>query len=160
MNQKRIKKQHLAVIIASIAVLIAGTSFMSSSFATSSHPDQYVAKISSQTAADIAVQNIGAQPSNLVKVDLDNENGSFVYSATIVKGDQEFDVKVDPQTGQILNVEQDLVGTDTSDETDNDADTNDGKSVSDGDGETADDNTASNEPAAGDGDGETADDLG
>ena len=40
----------------------------------------------------------------------------------------------------VLNVEQDLNGTDTQDETGNNIDTNDGKSISDGDGETNDDN--------------------
>ncbi|MGI0055978.1 MAG: PepSY domain-containing protein, partial [Nitrosarchaeum sp.] len=111
-----------------------------------SNPDQYVAKISPQTATEIAISHLSTQASNLVKVDLDYENGVHTYSVEFIIGDQAVSVEIDPQTGQVLLVEQEPVGTldvqdnETGDgETNDDTETNDGTSISDGDGETNDD---------------------
>lgn len=147
------QKRQMSVFVAIMAIAIVGTISIGSSYAASSNPDQYVAHISPKIAANIAINHLSTQPSNLVKVDLDNENGVHVYSVEFIISNQEVSVEIDPQTGEVLKVEQHPVETsntesDASDEPDT------------GDGETADDNTESNEPATGDGDGETADDLG
>lgn len=126
------QKQNIAIMAAVMAVLITGTVSIGNSYATDSTAGLATAKITPGDAATIAVNYIGAQPSDLVKVDLDKENGTYVYSVEIIKGDQEFDVELDPQTGQVLLVEQETVGTETDDDgTDNDVETDDDDEVDD-----------------------------
>ncbi|MGI0056736.1 MAG: PepSY domain-containing protein [Nitrosarchaeum sp.] len=122
MNQK-LRKQKLAILAAGIAAVVAGSSVFGISYAANSN-EQYTAGIEPKTAANIAIQYISAQPSNLVKVDLDKESGIYVYSVEIIKGDQEFDVKVDPQTGEVKKVEQELYNPSDPDyESDDDEET-------------------------------------
>lgn len=138
MNQKRIKKQHLAYVIIGVSILAAGSIGLSSSFATDSNIDQLQAtKITPGQAATIGINYIGAQPSQLVTVDFDQEDGIYLYGVEIHKDGKEFDVKVDPQTGDVKKVEVDPIDT-SEDETNDATETNDGKSISDGDGETDD----------------------
>lgn len=125
MDKKRIQKRHIAALIAGLAILVAGISALniSSAMLPSSNPDQYVARISPETAANIAIYHISAERSNLVEVDLDNENGVHVYSVEFIIDDQEVSVEIDPQTGEVLVVEQEPVGTpDTDDDGDEDED--------------------------------------
>lgn len=125
MDKKRIQKRHIAALIAGLAILVAGMSVLNSSSAMlpSSNPNQYVARISPESAANIAIDHISAESSNLVEVDLDNENGVHVYSVDFIIGDQEISVEIDPQTGKVLVVEQEPVGTpDTDDDGDKDED--------------------------------------
>ena len=141
MSQKRIKKLHLALLVAAIAVMVVGISSLSNSYEANS---TYTPKISKETAAKIAVSYLGAQPSQVTQIELDNENGVHVYSIEIIKDNLEDDVKIDPQTGEVKGVEQGPIETsdeETDDDTNGDTETNDGKSVSDGDGETDDDTT-------------------
>lgn len=145
MGQKRFKKQHIVMLVTAIAVMIVGISSLTNSFETSS-TKQYTPAISAETAANIAVSYLGASPSQVNQIELDNENGVHMYSIEIIKDNLENDVKVDPQTGQVIRVEQGPIeGSDDDGETDDDTngetETNDGKSVSDGDGETKDDAT-------------------
>ena len=144
-SQRRFKKQHLALLVTAIAVMIVGISSLSNSFETSS-TKQYTPTISKETAANIAANYLGASPSQVNQIELDNENGIHMYSVEIIKDNLENDVKVDPQTGEVKGVEQGPIEVSDGDgETDDDAndetETNDGKSVSDGDGETNDDAT-------------------
>jgi len=133
----------MAYVIASISVLIVGFFGLSNSLATNSNMDQLQAvKITPEQAATIGLDYIGAQSSQLVTVDFDQEDGVYLYGVEIHKDNKEFDVKVDPQTGQVKTVEVGPIDASESDgdgETDDDTETNDGKSVSDGDGETNDD---------------------
>ena len=125
MDKKRIQKRHIAALIAGLAILVAGISALniSSAMLPSSNPDQYVARISPETAANIAIAHISTDRSNLVKVDLDNENGVHVYSADFIIRDQEVSVEIDPQTSKVLVVEQEPIGTpDTDDDGDEDED--------------------------------------
>ena len=141
MSQKRIKKLHLALLVAAIAVMVVGISSLSNSYEANS---TYTPKISNETAAKIAVSYLGAQPSQVTQIELDNENGVHLYSIEIIKDNLENDVKIDPQTGEVKGVEQGPIETsdgETDDDTNGDIETNDGKSVSDGDGETDDDTT-------------------
>ncbi len=125
MDKKRIQKRHIIALIAGLAILVAGISALniSSAMLPSSNPDQYVARISPETAANIAIDHILADRSNLVEVDLDNENGVHVYSVDFIIGDQEVSVEIDPQTSKVLVVEQEPIGTpDTDDDGDEDED--------------------------------------
>ena len=144
MGQKRFKKQHIVMLVTAIAVMIVGISSLSNSFETSSK--QYTPAISAETAANIAVKYLGASPSQVNQIELDNENGFHVYSIEIIKDNLENDVKVDSQTGEVKWVEQGPIEVsdgdgETADDANGETETNDGKSVSDGDGETDDDTT-------------------
>ena len=114
------------IVIASImAVTIIGVISIGSSYATRS-ASEFPAKITSDEAATIAINYLGAQPSNLVTVDKDKQNDSFIYSVELVMGDKAISVEIDPQTGQVLAVEQEPVGT-------SDEGTNDDSEQEDGD---------------------------
>ena len=93
-----------------MAVTIIGVISIGSSYATRS-ASEFPAKITSDEAATIAINYLGAQPSNLVTVDKDKQNDSFIYSVELVMGDKAISVEIDPQTGQILAVEQEPVRT-------------------------------------------------
>ena len=112
--------------MAVIAVAIVSAVSIGSSYAASSTSTLASAKITPSDAATIAINHLGTEESNLVKVDMDKENGSFLYSVEFIIGDQEVSVEIDPQTGEILVVEQEPVGTpdtdDDGDEDDEDAD--------------------------------------
>ncbi len=127
-----------------LSLITAGSLGLSSSFATDSNMDQLEAvKITPEQAATIGLNYIGAQSSQLVTVDFDQENGVYLYGVEVHKDGKEYDVKVDPQTGEVKKVEVGPIGVTESDDDgeidDDDTETNDGKSVSDGDGETNDD---------------------
>lgn len=157
MNEKRIKKHHVAFVIATVAVLMAGTSALGTSFAANPNAGLESAKITPGQAATIGINYVGAQPSQLVTVDFDNQDGVYLYGVEIQKDGKEIDVKVDPKSGQVVNVESEPIG---ADETNDDTETNDNKSVSDGDGETNDGPTHANDgKTVSDGDGETDDDT-
>jgi hypothetical protein len=62
-----------------------------------------MAKISLDTAINAA---IAAVPGQVVKVELENENGYLVYGVEIAKADHQIaDVKIDAGNGKVLKIE-------------------------------------------------------
>ena len=109
-----------------MAIAIVGAISIGNPYAASSNSGLTSAKITPVDAATIAINHLGTQPSNLVEVDMDKEHGSFIYSVDFIIGDQEVSVEIDPQTGEILAVEQEPVGApDTDDDVDEDNDDED-----------------------------------
>ena len=139
MTYKIAQKRYVAFFAAVMTVLMVGAVSAGDSFAASPASSLASAKITPGQAATIGVNYIGALPSQLVTVDYDNEDGEFLYGVEIHKDGKEFDVKVDPRSGNVLRVEEDSIEAKENESEDN-AESNDGKSVSDGDGETNDDN--------------------
>ena len=135
MTHKIAQKRHVAFFAAAMAVLMVGAAGVGDSFAAISPASLAFAKITPGEAVTIGVNHIGAQPSQLVTVDYDSEDGNYLYGVEIHKDGSEFDVKVDPRSGKVVKVEEDPTET-----AENEDESNDGKSVSDGDGETNDDN--------------------
>ena len=115
------------IVFASIMVVaIVGVISIGSSYATRSTSESASAKITPEDAATIAISYLGAQPSNLITVDKDKQNDSFIYSVELVIGDKAISVEIDPQTGQILAVEQEPVGTSDEEGTNDDSEQEDG----------------------------------
>lgn len=114
------------VVFASIMVVaIVGVISIGSSYAARS-ASEFTSKITPEEAATIAINHLGAQPSNLVIVDKDKQNDSFIYSVELIIGDKAISVEIDPQTGQILAVEQEPVGTSDQEGTNDDSVQEDG----------------------------------
>lgn len=121
MTKNRIQKRHIGVFVAIMTIAIVGAISIGNSYAASSSSCLASAKITPGVAATIAINHLGTQPSNLNEVDMDQENGSCIYSVDFVIGDQDVSVEIDPQTGEILVVEQEPVGApDTVDDGDED----------------------------------------
>ena len=120
---KKIQKQHLILFASILAVAIVGAIGLGSSYAVRSESS---AKITPEEAATIAINHLGAQQSNLVTVDKDKENGSFIYSVELIIGDEAVSVEIDPQTGKVLVVEREPVGTSDQEGTDDDSEQEDG----------------------------------
>ena len=110
-----------------MVVAIVGVISIGSSYASRSTSESAPAKITPEAAATIAINYLRTQPSNLVTVDNDNENGSFIYSVEFIIGDQAVSVEIDPQTGKVLVVEQEPVGTSDKEGTVDENEKEDGK---------------------------------
>jgi uncharacterized membrane protein YkoI len=121
MTKNRIQKRHMGVFVAIMAIAIVGAISIGSSYAASSSSCLASAKITPGDATTIAINHLGTQLSNLNEVDMDKENGTCIYSVDFIIGDQDVSVEIDPQTGEILVVEQEPVGApDTDDDGDED----------------------------------------
>lgn len=113
----------MSIFVAIMAIAVVGAIGIGNSYAASP-----TFKITPEIASTIAINHLGVQPSSLVEVDLDRENGSFIYSVDFIVGNQDISVEIDPQTGKILVVEQEPVGTpDTDDDQDDEDDDKDEK---------------------------------
>ena len=123
--EKKIQKRNLIIIASIVAVAIIGVISIGSSYAARSD-SEFTAKITPEEAATIAINHLGAQPSNLVTVDKDKQNDSFIYSVELIIGDKAISVEIDPQTGQILAVEQEPVGISDQEGTSDDSEQEDG----------------------------------
>jgi uncharacterized membrane protein YkoI len=55
-----------------------------------------------------AITNQSIQRSDVEAIELDDEDGRTVFSVEIVKDNQDYDVKVDAQTGEVIKVEPDF----------------------------------------------------
>ena len=64
-------------------------------------------KITEEQAIQAAITNQSIQRSDVEAVELDEEDGRTVFSVEIVKDNQDYDVKVDAQTGEVIKVEPD-----------------------------------------------------
>jgi len=122
-------------ILTSIAVIALGMFTVGSSYAAGSLWGIGSAQISIDEAAAIGTAHLNTESSNLNAIALEKDDESFIYSLEFAIEDQEVSVEIDPHTGEILNVDQNPLDVETND----DVQSNDRKSVSDGDGETNDD---------------------
>ncbi|MBM2818943.1 MAG: hypothetical protein HW410_625 [Nitrosarchaeum sp.] len=115
------QKREMSIILSIMVIAVVGAIGIGNSYAASP-----TFKITPEVAATIAITHLGVQSSNLVEVDLDKENDSFIYSVDFIIGDQNTSVEIDPQTGKILVVEQETIGApDTDDDQDDDQDEDD-----------------------------------
>lgn len=122
MSKNRIKKQHIGILTAILAIAMVSVIGISTSYANDQDFDSTSPKITKGEATQIAVNKLGTDIANLVEVDVDKENGTFLYSVDFIIGEQEISVEIDPQTGDILAIESEPIG---SPDTDNDGDYDD-----------------------------------
>lgn len=115
----QIQKRYLGIIAAVVTAIIVGAIGIGTSYANNQDFASTSPKITQGDAIQIAVDKLGTDISNLVEVDVDKENGTFLYSVDFIIGDQNVSVEIDPQTGDILTIESEPVG---SPDTDNDGD--------------------------------------
>ena len=123
------------VIGVAVAAIALGMFTVGSSYAAGSLWGIGSAQISIDEAAAIGIAHLKTESSNLSAISVEKDGESFIYSLEFNIGTQEVSVEVDPHTGEILNVDDGLADAETND----DMQSNDGRSVSDGDGETNDD---------------------
>lgn len=105
----QIKKRYLG-IVAVIFVVMVGAIGIGNSYANNQDFASTNPKITQGEAAQIAVDHLGTDISNLVEVDVDKEDGVFLYSVDFTIGDEDVSVEIDPQTGKILVVEIEPIG--------------------------------------------------
>jgi len=122
MTKNNIQKKHIGVIAAVLAIAMVGAIGIGTSYANNQDFASTSPKITKGEAAQIAVNHLGTDISNLVEVDVDKEDGTFLYSVDFIIGDQDVSVEIDPQTGDILVVESEPVG---APDIDNDGDEDD-----------------------------------
>ena len=101
-------KQQFGIITAIVALAI-GVATIGSSYATGSLWEYQSAEISIDEAAAIAIAHLKTESSNLDEMGIEKEGESFTYEAEFEIGDQEVSVKIDPHTGEILEVEYELL---------------------------------------------------
>lgn len=104
-------KQQFGIITAIVALAI-GVATIGSSYATGSLWEYQSAEISIDEAAAIAIAHLKTESSNLDEMGIEKEGESFTYEAEFEIGDQEVSVKIDPHTGEILEVEYELLEED------------------------------------------------
>lgn len=61
----------------------------------------------SVTAAEAVDAALAEKPGTLDSLDLDRDNGTIVWDATVIDGTQEWDIVIDASTGDILRANQD-----------------------------------------------------
>ena len=121
----QIQKRYLGIIAAVVAVVMVGAIGIGTSYANNQDFASTSPKITQGEAIQIAVKTLGTDVSNLIGIDVDKENATFLYSVDFIIGDQSVSVEIDPQTGDVLTIESEPV---VSPDTDNDGsedDTND-----------------------------------
>jgi uncharacterized membrane protein YkoI len=122
MSKNRIQNRHIGFLAAVLAIALVGAIGIGNSYANDPDFASTSPKITKGEAAQIAVNQLGTDMSNLIEVDVDKEDGTFLYSVDFIIGDQEVSVEIDPQTGEILVIESEPVG---SPDVDNDRDEDD-----------------------------------
>ncbi len=140
-------KERIGIMVAVVAIAL-GMFTVGSSYAAGSLWGIGSAQISIDEAAAIGIAHLKTESCNLTTISIERDGGSFIYSLEFGTDDQEVSVEIDPHTGEILTVEGEISGLssdngsicsdDMEDEESDDDETDDGKSVSDGDGETDD----------------------
>lgn len=119
----KIQKRHLGIITTVMAVVMVGAIGIGSSYANNQDFASTSPKITQGEAALIAVNHLGTDLSNLDEIDVDKEDGTFLYSVDFIIDDEDVSVEIDPYTGEILVVEIEPVGApDDDDDDDEDED--------------------------------------
>ncbi len=140
-------KEQIGIVIA-VAAIALGMFTVGSSYATGSLWGIGSAQISIDEAAAIGIAHLKTESCNLTSISIEKDGESFIYSLEFGPDDQEVSVEIDPHSGEILNVEGDISAlqsdngstcSDDMEDEESDDESNDGESVSDGDGETDDD---------------------
>ena len=116
----QIQKRHLGIIATVMAVVMIGAVGIGSSYANDPDFASTSPKITRGEAAQIAVNHLETDISNLVEIDVDKEDGTFVYSVDFIIDNEDISVEIDPQTGEILVVEIEPVGAPDDDDGDDD----------------------------------------
>lgn len=99
------KNQRQIGIIVAIAAIAIGAITVGTSYATGSLWDIQSADISVDEAAAIAITHLNTKSSNLQEIGMEKEGESFTYEAEFEIDNQEVSVEIDPQTGEIIEVE-------------------------------------------------------
>jgi uncharacterized membrane protein YkoI len=118
----QIQKWHLGIAAVVMAIVMIGAVGIGNSYANNQDFASTNPKITQGEAAQIALNHLGTDISNLDEVDVDKEDGVFLYSVDFIIGDEDVSVEIDPQTGEILLVERELIGTPDDDDNDEDED--------------------------------------
>jgi len=119
----KIQKLHWEIIATVMVVVMVGAIGIGTSYANTQDFASTSPKITKGEAAQIAINHLGTDISNLDEVDVDKEDGIFLYSVDFIIGEEDVSVEIDPQTGEILIVEREPVGA--PDDEDNDDDDKD-----------------------------------
>lgn len=107
----RIQKRHWGIIAIVMAVVMVGAIGIGNSYAKNQDFASTNPKITQGEATQIAINHLGTDISNLVEVDVDKEDGTFLYSIDFLIDDENVSVEIDPYTAEILVVEREPVGT-------------------------------------------------
>jgi uncharacterized membrane protein YkoI len=91
-------------LIFGVVLLTPHTAFSQSTNTTSGTGSSMITQ---EEAIQAAITNQSIQRSDVEAVELDDEDGIPIFSVEIVRDNQDFDVKVDRQTGEVINVEPD-----------------------------------------------------
>ena len=121
----QIQKRYLGIIAAVVAVVMVGAIGIRTSYANNQDFASTSPKITQGEAIQIAVKTLGTDVSNLIGIDVDKENATFLYSVDFIIGDQSVSVEIDPQTGDVLTIESEPVGSPDTDNDGSEDDTND-----------------------------------
>lgn len=121
----QIQKRYLGIIAAVVAVVMVGAIGIGTSYANNQDFASTSPKITQGEAIQIAVKTLGTDVSNLIGIDVDKENATFLYSVDFIIGDQSVSVEIDPQTGDVLTIESEPVGSPDTDNDGSEDDTND-----------------------------------
>lgn len=120
-------KEQVGIAVA-VAAIALGMFTVGSSYATGSLWGMGSTQISIDEAAAIGITHLKTESDNLVGIAMEKDKESFIYNLEFEIEDQEVSVEINPHTGEILSVDEEPLDH-----------TDDGLSVSDGDGETDDD---------------------
>ena len=132
MTKTKSHKERIA-LTATVAVIAVGMFAVGNSYAAGSLWGIGSAQISIDEAAAIGIAHLKTESSSLKSIAMEKNEESFIYELEFERGNQEISVEIDPSSGEILDVEENLLDEEMDDEA------NDGKSISDGDGESDDD---------------------
>lgn len=117
MTQVKSQKQQLGIVVA-ITILVMGMITVSNSYAAGSLWGIQSAEISIDEAAAIAITHLNTESSNLVEIGMEKEDESFTYEMEFQIDNQEVSVEIDPQTGEILEVDYEFLEQDDQKEDD------------------------------------------
>ena len=115
MTKTKSQKQQIGIVAAIVALAI-GVVTVGSSYATGSFWDIQSAEISIDEAAAIAITHLNTKSSNLVEMGIEKEGESFTYEMEFEIGNEEVSVEIDPQTGEVLEVEYEPLEQEEDDE--------------------------------------------
>ena len=106
----QMKKRNLGILVAVMATVMISAVSVGSSYAIDPDFASTSPKIIPEEATQIAVNHLKTDISNLVEIDIDREDGVFLYSIDFIIDKNDVSVEIDPQTGEILLVESEPRG--------------------------------------------------
>ena len=112
-------------IVATIAVFAIGMISVNDAYAADLLSDMLSADISIEEAVAIAVAHLKTESSNLVEIGIEKDDDILIYELEFETDTQEISVEVDPNTGEILDVESEDLEEDDDEEDDDEEDDDD-----------------------------------